>query len=75
MEEILTEGQEILATYLSEIGMPFYAVTYLVMLVWEEEATMEMLEFLLETRTTDYNLLYETALKISSKHPLREVVD
>lgn len=71
-EKVLTRGQELLAEYLSEIGMTLVETIYTVMLVWEEEATVEMLKYLLETHNTNIDEIIDIAKKLSIKYPLQE---
>lgn len=70
--QILSRGQELLVDYFFRIGMELAEAMYVAMLVWEEEATVEMLQYLLETHDTDYDHIIEVAKKLSIKYPLQD---
>ena len=68
MEKILTEAQKVLIDYLCSLKMPRAEGMCIIMMLWEEEATMEMLGYIAETKETDQAKLYSIASEISQKH-------
>ncbi|MBR7164705.1 MAG: hypothetical protein IKD18_00355, partial [Clostridia bacterium] len=71
-EEVFTEAQRDLIRYLSYRGMPTTKGMSLVISLWDEQATLEMLKYIAETWEEDPQKLYETALKISRKYNVDE---
>lgn len=73
MVEILTPRQKLLNEYLEATGMnPLDRLLTVEMLLWEEEATEEMLKYIAKTRESDSAKLYSTALEISKKYVTEE---
>ena len=73
MVEILTPRQKLLNEYLEATGMnPLDRLLTVEMLLWEEEATEEMLKYIAKTRESDPAKLYSTALEISKKYTTEE---
>ena len=76
MEEgVLSEPQRILAQYLGARGVSTIRGLEMGILLWEEEATMEMLKYIIDTEEEDPAKLYEIALKISKKYETEENPD
>ena len=74
-EQLLTEPQKILAQYLGARGVSTIRGLEIGILLWNEEATMEMLKYIIDTEESDPQKLYETALKISRKYDIMEEPD
>ena len=72
MSKVITRGQEQLAVYFKAIGLTLAESLSLIANLWDERATVEMLEYLLETQDTDCDRVIKTALTISAKYPLPE---
>lgn len=73
MEEgVLSEPQRILAQYLGARGVSTIRGLEIGILLWDEEATMEMLKYIIDTEEEDHQRLYETALEISRKYKVEE---
>ena len=72
MEEVMTEYQRLLTKYLASIGCESGTVFKILCNVWEEEATIEMLEFCRDNRDASPAELLEMSLKISSKYPTED---
>lgn len=70
--KILTPNQDLLTDYLAALKMPLGKRAYIVGILWEEEATLEMLEYILKTRETDQDKLYSIACEISEKYKSEE---
>ena len=66
--EVLTHNQELLTDYLIALGTPLTRRMYIVGILWEEEATMEMLKYIAKTKETDHGKLYSVAQEISKKY-------
>ncbi len=66
--EVYTYEQELLAEYLIALGTPLTRGLCIIALLWEEEATMEMLEYIAKTEETDHGKLYSVAQEISKKY-------
>lgn len=69
---VLTEAQQLLTRYLASLKMEKSTILYIVGVLWDEEATLEMLQYILETRETDPAKLFSTASKISKKYEKEE---
>lgn len=65
---VLTADQQLLARYLRELKMPRLSVLLIVIELWEPEATLEMLEYIADTRENDPAQLSIIASKISKKY-------
>ena len=68
--EVLTHNQKLLTKYLSALGMTLARRTYILGILWEEEATLRMLQYIAETKETDQEKLLSMACKISGKHSI-----
>ncbi len=68
--EIMNDLQKVLTECLIISGMTLPRIMYIVGILWEPKATLEMLEWILENQTLDQAELYKTALKISKKYPI-----
>ena len=66
--EVLTHNQKLLTKYLSALKMPRARGMYIVGMLWEEEATLEMLQYIAETRETDQATLLSIACEIAKKY-------
>ncbi|MBQ5320499.1 MAG: hypothetical protein J6K88_00305 [Oscillospiraceae bacterium] len=66
--EVMSKAQECLIKCLRISGMTFSQIIKMVDLLWEEEATMEFLEWLYQNQTLDQAELYSIALRISEKY-------
>ena len=66
--EVLTHNQKLLTKYLAALGMTLARRTYILGILWEEEATVEMLQYIAETRETDQATLLSIACEISKKY-------
>ena len=65
---ILSPNQELLSEYLTALGIPLIERMLIVIELWEEEATMEMLRYIAETEETDWKKLSKISAKISRKY-------
>ena len=72
MEEILTHEQKLLKDYLEITGMEPLDRLIIGIMLWDEEATLEMLRYIAKTREKDPAKLYSTALEISKKYETEE---
>ena len=66
--EVFTREQELLADYLISLGMPMSRGLYIIGILWNEDATLEMLKYIAETEETDQKTLVEIACQISKKY-------
>ena len=69
--EVLTKGQKLLIEYLTFLGIPRVKGMYIVGILWEEEATKEMLEYIAKTRESDLEKLSSIACEISEKYNIK----
>lgn len=65
---VLLPNQELLSEYLAALGMPLIERMIIVIELWEEEATMEMLRYIAETEETDWKKLSKISAEISRKY-------
>ena len=65
---IFTQAQKLLIDYLISLKISRASGLYIVGILWEEAATMEMLEYIAETRETDPAKLYSIACEISERY-------
>ena len=65
---IMTPNQELLTDYLIALKMPLADRMYIVAILWEEEATLEMLQYIAKTKESDLVKLSSIALEISKKY-------
>ena len=72
MEKVLTENQMLLTEYLAAVGCETLAVMVIVTRVWEEDATLEMLQYCKDHPNADQAELLKASSKISSKYPWSE---
>ena len=66
---ILTREQKLLTRYLATTEMDLVTRLLISGMLWEEEATLEMLQYIARTQETDPAKLYSVALEISQKYP------
>ena len=66
--EQFTQNQELLRDYLKAVEIPAVDGLLILAMLWEEEATQEMLDYILETQEDDPAKLYEIACEISEKY-------
>ena len=71
-ERVLTEAQRDLIRYFGFRGISTTKGMEMTILLWDEEATLEMLKHIAETWEEDHQKLYETALEISRKYKVEE---
>ena len=69
MMEVLTPAQKVLTSYLAATGMPLVDRLLVTGMLWEEDATIEMLLYISRTREKDPDKLYAVAEEISIKYP------
>ena len=67
---ILSKEQKLLTRYLSATGMTLVERMLVSGMLWEEEATIEMLLYISKTRETDPDKLYSIACEISAKYKM-----
>ena len=67
--KLFDEHQELLSKYLWVVNTPPVTGLLIIGELWEEEATIEMLEYIAETREDDPDKLYEKAMEIAKKYP------
>ena len=75
MERILTEEQIVLKEYFKEVGMSTISGMKILSWLWDEEATMEMLKYIIDTEEKDPAVLSSVALRISKKYETEENPD
>ena len=73
MSKVLTENQSLLTRYLAAVGCQMDAILYMVAILWETNATLEMLEFCRDNHGASPAQLLSAALKISSKYGRKEI--
>ena len=66
--EVLTEAQKELNSYLSATGMTSVERALVIMMLWEEKATIKMLAYIVKTQEKNPAKLYSTACQISEKY-------
>ena len=66
--KIYTPEQEILSNYLFATKMTLVERLLVMAMLWEEEATQEMLDYIVKTQEDDPAKLYEIACEISEKY-------
>ena len=71
-ERVLTEPQRILAQYLGARGVSTIRGLEMGILLWDEEATMAMLKYIIDTEEEDPDNLYAAAMEISEKYKVVE---
>ena len=69
MMEVYTQEQKLLIKYLKTTKIPLATGLLIVMMLWEEKATEEMLRYIADTQESDPAKLYSIALEISQKYP------
>jgi hypothetical protein len=65
--KVLSPEQELLAEYLAAVGIPAISRILIIDDLWEPEATMEMLEYIAETKEQNIEKLESVACEISRK--------
>lgn len=73
--KLFTPHQELLRDYLWAVNTPPVTGLLIVGKLWEEEATIEMLEYIAKTREDDPEKLYEKAMEIAEKYPWDDAED
>lgn len=68
MGGVLSENQHMLAGYLTAVGCQVEAVLLMVAELWDEDATIEMLEFCADHPTASQAELLAASAKISAKY-------
>ena len=68
MGRVLTEKQEPLTKYFAEVGCDVVAAFLMVTELWDEKATIEMLEFCANHPSASQAELLEASAKISAKY-------
>ena len=68
MPKVLTENQSLLARYLFAIGFNLGMVSRVLTDTWDEDATIDMLEFCHDNPDASQAQLLEMSSKISSKY-------
>ena len=68
MRRVTTENQGMLAGYLAAVGCQTEAVLLMVAELWDEKATIEMLEFCANHPNASQAELLEASAKISAKY-------
>ena len=66
--EIMNKAQECLIKCLRISGMDMGQIVNIVEMLWEEKATVEMLEFLTQNPTLNQEHLYSIACEISQNY-------
>ena len=66
--KIRTEEQDLLSEYLNELNMPLLDRLCVLADLEEQEATIEMLQYIAETKESNLTQLSKTASKISRKY-------
>ena len=69
---VLSYEQKLLTRYLATTDMTFARRMHIVGTLWEEEATREMLEYIVKTQESDPAKLYSIAYEISQKYKSEE---
>lgn len=65
---VLSKEQKLLTKYLATTGMSLVERMLVTGMLWEEEATIEMLEYIAKTQESDPTKLYSIACEISEKY-------
>ncbi len=68
--EILNKHQKALLECLLNTGIDRVKIIHIMGILWEEQATLEMLNYWADNYPLDQAELYSTALKISKKYPI-----
>ena len=69
MTEILTKKQKMLARYLDKVeGMSKARLMHMMAILWDNQATQEMQDYINETKDSNLTTLLQTALTISQKY-------
>ena len=63
--KVLSENQSLLTKYLFAAGCTLVETMLIVGTLWEEEATINMMKYLYETKETEYEILYDKACEIA----------
>ena len=69
MERVLTENQTLLTRYLGAVGCELVAVMLMIVELWDERATIEMLEYCRDHPDARQAELLKASSEISSKYP------
>jgi len=75
MSKILTDDQILLRDYFREYNIPNVLGILIIIMLWDEEATLDMIKYLAETRETDPHKLYSVACEIEEKYKVKDSFD
>ena len=70
-----TEQQELLMSYLVALKTPLIDQLLIMGMLWDEEATMEMLQHISKTHEKDPDKLYSVACEIEEKYKAKDSFD
>lgn len=68
MKDIYTKEQTLLSEYLKALNIPLSRRLYIMAILWDEKATLQMLKYIAKTEEQDHSRLLSAALKISKKY-------
>ena len=68
--KVMSENQKLLSEYLLAAGCTVVEIMLIVGTLWEEGATVNMLKYILETKETEYERLYDKACEISKEYEM-----
>ena len=71
-EQVFTKEQILLKEWFKACGMSNVRGLLAMTILWDEEATMEMLKYILDTEEKDPDKLYAVAKEISRKYKVVE---
>ena len=69
----MNKAQECLIRYLRISGMTIAQIAEILEMLWEEESTLEMLEYLTRYPTLDHKMLLDKAEEIANRYKVRGV--
>lgn len=72
---ILTPDQDLLGDYLFAAGCSLARWMYIMGILWDHEATVEMLQYIADTGETDREKLYSVACEIAQKYKREDEED
>ena len=75
MSKILTDDQILLRDYFREYNIPKLLILLIIIMLWDEEATLDMIKYLAETSETDPDKLYSVACEIEEKYKVQDSFD
>ena len=65
---VLSYEQDLLSDFLVAIGMPLARRMYVIGILWDEEATFEMMEYIVKNKEVDQNKIYDIACEIAARY-------